>query len=80
MKYTVEFNIDNFEFWSGAEYTIETVKKHGKMDELQSHIEEIFECASEPPTKTDINDYVWFHSDDIFEALGINEDEDEDEE
>ena len=77
MKYTVEFDIDKFEFWSGAEDTIETVKKHGKMDELQAYIEEVFD--EREPTETEINDFVWFESDDIYRYLGIDEDEEEDE-
>lgn len=78
MNYTVEFDIDKFEFWSGAKDTIEIVEKHEKMDELQAYIEEVFDGRE--PSETDINDFVWFQSDDIYRYLGIDEDEDEDEE
>jgi hypothetical protein len=75
MKYTKEFNVETFEFWSGAENTIQTVKENDKMSELGQHIEEVFEGMD--PTETDINDYVWFQSDEIFEALGISDEEED---
>ena len=79
MTYQVEFNADNFPWWSGACQTVEEIRNAGKMDELQAHIEEIFSCSEEPPTDTDINDYVWFDLD--LKDLGIeDEDEEEDEE
>ena len=39
-------------------------------------LNESFACMS--PTLTEVNDYIWFESDGIFEYLGISEyDEDE---
>ncbi len=70
MKYTLEFNIDTFPWWAGAEDTVAKVRKANKMDELQSVIEEAF--ANEIPTKTRINDFVWFDKDYIYSHLGIN--------
>ena len=71
MKYTVDFNVNKFSFWSGAKDTIEDVERYGLMKELGNLIEEIF--AEETPTDTEINDYVWFERDEIYSRLGLNE-------
>lgn len=70
MQFTQEFNVDTFHFWSGAKDTIEDVKKAKKMDELQTLIEDYF--ADKTPTKTQVNDFVWFQRDFIFEQLEIS--------
>ena len=70
MRFTQEFNVDTFYFWSGAKDTIEYVKKAKKMDELQTLIEDYF--ADQTPTKTQVNDFVWFQRDFIFEQLEIS--------
>ena len=70
MQFTEEFNVDTFHFWSGAEDVIAEVKKAKKMDELQTLIEDYF--ANQTPTKTQVNDFVWFQRDFIFEQLEIS--------
>ena len=70
MQFTQEFNVGTFHFWSGAKDTIEDVKKANKMDELQTLIEDYF--ADQTPTKTQVNDFVWFQRDFIFEQLEIS--------
>jgi len=75
MKYTQEFNVDAFPWWSGAKDTIAEVRKAKKMDELQAHIEEAF--IEEVPTATQLNDYVWFNRENICRVLGISDDEEE---
>lgn len=84
MVYSKEFSVDSFQFWSGAKDTVEDVCKAGKMDELQSLIEEQFADNETPPTETAINDFVWFEREFIYSRLGLDEngellDEDEDE-
>ena len=84
MVYSKEFSIDSFQFWSGAKDTVEEVRKAGKMDELESLIEEQFADNETPPTETAINDFVWFDRESIYSRLGLDEngklpDEDEDE-
>lgn len=71
MQYKKEFSIDSFEFWSGAKSVIDTVRKAGKLDELQTLIEEQFQ--NETPNATKINDFVWFNPEYIYECLGLNE-------
>lgn len=73
MKYLQEFNVDTFPWWSGAKDTIAEVRKANKMDELQAHIEDVF--FKDVPTATQLNDYVWFNSEDIFNAIGIDKEE-----
>lgn len=73
MVYSKDFSVDSFEFWSGAEDTVEDVRKAGKMDELQSLIEEQFADNETPPTETTINDFVWFEREFIYGRLGLDE-------
>ena len=60
--------------WSGAVDTLKTIIENNLEDELMYHLGEVF-C--EGATETEINDYLWFESDYIFECLGINEEEEE---
>ena len=69
MKFIQEFSIDTFPFWSGAKDNIEDIQKAGKIDELQVLIEDYFD--GQTPTKTQVNDFVWFQRDFIFEHLAI---------
>ena len=62
--------------WSGAVDTLNTISKHDKEDEFMQYLEEVF--CDEIPTDTEVNDFIWFGDDAIFEALDINlEDEEE---
>lgn len=69
MTYVQEFSVDSFPFWDGAKDTVAAVRKAGKMDDLQMLVEDNF--CSMIPTKTQINDFVWFSKDWILEMLGI---------
>ena len=72
MQYKVNFDIENFEFWSGAKDVFERCVQEDKLEELERLIEDVF-CDSEP-SDVDINDFVWFDAADlIFE----NDDSDE---
>ena len=67
--------------WSGAIDTLKTIEEHDKENELMAHLEEIFESYFDNvPTMTEVNDYLWFEWETIFECLGISESEDEEEE
>lgn len=68
MDYTVEFNFDEFKFWSGAKGVIEFVKSKDKLDELRQLIENYFD--GQIPNETEINDFVWFNA---IELLNIND-------
>ena len=73
MKYTNEFDINTFKFWSGAKDTITDIQRAGKLEELGALIEEVFGDNEEPPSETAINDFVWFERDFIYENLGLDE-------
>ena len=72
MYYGVEFDIYNFEFWSGAKDRVEEIRELGMLGELEDLIIDVF-SDSKDVTATDINDFVWFEDDMINEYLGINE-------
>ena len=63
MQYKVNFDIENFEFWSGAKDVFERCVQEDKVEELERLIEDVF-CDSEP-SDVDINDFVWFDAADI---------------
>lgn len=42
MKYTTEISMENFEAWAGATDTLETIKEHNKIDDLEHLINEMF--------------------------------------
>ena len=71
MKYTTEISMENFNAWSGAIDTLEIIKEHGKIKELEYLIEELF--FDETPTETQINDLLWFDDEYIFKQLNIKD-------
>lgn len=58
----------DFEAWSGAIYTHETILKADTIGELADLINAIFPDGAED---VKINDFLWFDNDYIFEHLGI---------
>jgi len=71
MVYTVDFSVDSFPFWSGAEDTVKDVREAGKTAELQAVVEEQF--SDRVPTATQVNDFVWFERGFIYSQLGLDE-------
>lgn len=55
--------------WSGAINTLETIEELEKETELMQFLEVVFE--NEIPTLTEINDFLWFDDEFIFENLEI---------
>lgn len=81
IKQDMDFNDLRNNCWSGAIDTLKTIEEHDKENELMTHLEDIFEAYFDNvPTMTEINDYLWFDDEAIFEALGISETEEEEEE
>ena len=81
IKQDMDFNDLMNNCWSGAIDTLKTIEEHGKEDDLMAHLESIMsEDIGNIPTMTEINDYLCFDSDFIFESLGISETEEEEEE
>ena len=57
--------------WSGALDTLKDIEEDDKEDELMYLLEEIF--TDTIPTETEVNDFLWFERDYIYESLGLDE-------
>lgn len=75
IKKEIDFNDLKNMVWSGAVDTIQRIEDEQKQDSLMALLNEVF--FERQPDITDVNDYLWFESDDIYECLGISSDEDE---
>ena len=71
MRYYVEFDPCDFEFWSGAKERMDSATDEQR-EEVYEQIENL--CSEQDCSQTDINDFVWFECDEIFD---VDEDEDE---
>lgn len=68
IKKDYNFNDLRNNCWSGAIDTLETIEENEKEEELMTLLEDTFEDV---PTETEVNDFLWFENDFIFEELGI---------
>ena len=75
IKQEIDFNDLKDMVWSGAVDTIQRVEDEQKQDSLMNLLNEVF--FEEQPDMTEVNDYLWFESDSIYEYLDISSDEDE---
>ena len=57
--------------WSGALDTLKDIEEADKEDELMYFLEEIF--TDTIPTEIEVNDFLWFERDYIYESLGLDE-------
>ena len=60
--------------WSGAVDTIADIQNANKENEFMDFLEMVFMDREEPPTETEVNDFIWFERDYIYEHLGLTED------
>ena len=74
MIITKEITMLNFEPWSGAVYTYDTLYNANALDTFESIIEELY---PEGVDETQLNDILWFDSEWCFEVCGISEEEEE---
>lgn len=70
MKIYTEQGLNNFRPWSGASITYDRVAEAGKLDELESALEEIY---PEGMSETELNDLLWFDDKWIYEILGMQD-------
>lgn len=56
--------------WSGALQTLSRIEEEEKESELMDMLEDIFYNGIE---LTELNDFLWFDTDYIYESLGIEE-------
>ena len=66
-----------FNAWSGAVETKEKIIEAGLEEEFENLIDE---CYPDGITSTQLNDILWFDSEWVYEALGMKEDEEDEEE
>lgn len=64
------------ECWSGAINTLEIIEENDQEEELMELLEDNF---SDIPTLTEVNDFLRFENDFIFEQLNIEEESEEEE-
>lgn len=57
--------------WSGAVDTIKDIQNTNKEDEFMNFLEMVF--CDEVPTDTEVNGYIWFERDCIYENIGLTE-------
>ena len=75
VKSVLDFDDLMSQCWSGAVDTLNRIYDNNKEASFMNLLNEIFEGMS--PSLTEINDYIRFESDEIFEYLGISEDDEE---
>lgn len=57
--------------WSGAKDTLDDIKNADLEKEFMDYLEGLF--GDEEVEDTTLNDYIWFERDEIYEALGLDE-------
>lgn len=57
--------------WSGGRDTLDDIFEHDKEEELMNLLEEVF--FDEIPSDTEVNDFLWFERDMIYEHCGLDE-------
>ena len=72
MKIFSEVSISNFQSWSGAKDTQNTIIENDKENEFDALIEDLYPDGLE---ETQLNDILWFEPEWCFEMLGISEEE-----
>ena len=70
----VIYDFSDYTPWGGAVDTYDKIAEAGKLDELESLLDEWFDGEA---TITQINDVLWFDYEQVFDALGISTDEEE---
>jgi len=63
-------NLIDFNAWSGAIETKDTILEHGKENEFDCLINDLYPDGI---SETQLNDILWFEEDWIFESLGIEQ-------
>lgn len=72
----INITLDDYEPWSGAVETFNTIKDNNMLDDFELLIED---CYPDGITQTQLNDILWFDSEWVLEQLGLNDNESEEE-
>lgn len=59
--------------WSGAVDTIADIQSANKENEFMDFLEMVFMDREELPTDTEVNDFIWFERNYIYENIGLTE-------
>ena len=68
MTITYELDLNSFQAWSGAKDTLDRIQREGKCEELENILEDLYPDGM---TETQLNDLLWFDSEQVYEWLGI---------
>ena len=74
MKIYMELSLENFEAWSGAVDTLDRIREAEKCEELEFILDDLFPDGM---SETALNDLLWFEPEQVYEWLGIEEEEEE---
>ena len=72
MIITYDLDLNSFNAWSGAVDTLDRIQREGKCEELKNILEDLYPDGM---TETQLNDLLWFDSEQIYEWLGIRSEE-----
>ena len=72
MTITYDLDLNSFQAWSGAKDTLDRVQREGKCGLLEQILEDIYPDGM---TETELNDLLWFDSEQVYEWLGIRSEE-----
>lgn len=68
MTITYDLDLNSFNAWSGAVDTLDRIQREGKCEELENILEDLYPDGM---TETQLNDLLWFDSEQVYEWLGI---------
>ena len=71
MKCTVEETLHKFKAWLGGKDTLDDLWAHDVIDKAEEYINMMFADREELPTRTEINDILWFERGKIYKYCGI---------
>lgn len=60
--------------WGGATFTLDTIADYDKEEEFMALLEELYPDGAD---ETELNDFIAFDDDYIFESLGISSEDDD---
>ena len=72
MRIFYELDLEKFDAWGGAIYTLDRLRKEGLCEQLEFILEDLFPDGM---SQTELNDLLWFDSDWIYETLEISDEE-----
>lgn len=72
MRVYSEISLRDFEPWSGAVSTYDRIDREGRLEALESILEDMYPDGID---KTALNDLLWSYKDDVFGWLGMRTEE-----